>query len=73
MENKGGSKKTVFSIFQIFLAVKTVFPSIGNRFFNEFLIPSSANVLFNKFFIPSSRNVFFNEFFILANGDGISV
>ena len=38
-----GEWKTVFSIFQIFLAVKTVFSPRGNIFFNEFFIPASGN------------------------------
>ena len=38
------SGKQFFSICQIFLAVKTIFQSSGNVFFNEFFIPSSGNV-----------------------------
>ena len=34
------SEKQFFSIDQIFLAVKTVFPSSGNVFFNEFFTNS---------------------------------
>ena len=42
------SEKQFFSIFQIFLAVKSVFRSSGNLFFNEFLIPTSGtDVLFS--------------------------
>ena len=37
------SEKQFFSIYQIFLAVKTVFQSSGNVFFNEFFIPASGN------------------------------
>ena len=33
----------MFSICQIFLAVKTVFPSSGKVFLNEFFIPASRN------------------------------
>ena len=36
------SEKQFFSICQIFLAVKTVFRSSGNLFFNEFLILASV-------------------------------
>ena len=37
------SEKQFFSICQIFRAVKTLFPSSGNVFLNEFFIPASGN------------------------------
>ena len=52
----------MFSNCQIFLAVKTVFQSSGNVFFNEFFIPASANrfSVWGKqhFFIESFAEVF---------------
>ena len=37
------SEKTDFFICQIFLVVKTVFPSSGNVFLNEFFISAGGN------------------------------
>ena len=37
------SEKQFFPIFQMFLVVKTAFPSSGNVFFNVFFIPASGN------------------------------
>ena len=46
-------KNSFFSIFQLILAVKTVFRSSGNVFFNRFVIPASGNG-----FLSSGKNIF---------------
>ena len=51
--------ETVFSICQIFLAVKTVFQSSGSVFFNEFFIPASVRALLK--FLKFGGSNFFKE------------
>ena len=53
------SEKQFFSIFQIFLAVKSVFPSSGNVLFNEFLIPASGTDV-----LSSGNSIFFTQSFV---------